>query len=336
MDYNKGFSAMYYGTFVDPVTWRDTDRFEITGGSVRRTGSDLIESADADCTEYPTGEYWIRLHLIARQNESSEHIALFTGLACSPEDAFDGCRKNKAVQSYSVLKPADDIYLERGWYAPAGADAAWLVVKLLSVTPAPKTVEGVSPKLKEAIVAEDGETRLSMAYKILKAIGWRLRISGYGEIHICQKAAESTAAFDPLYADSIEPKITVKNDWYDCPNVFRAVSNDMVAIARDEKEDSILSIQSRGREIWMEESSVNLGDSESLSDYSVRRLAEEQQRYLTVSYDRRYRPDLTVSDMITLNYPAQGVTGYFVIQSQTVEFTHGARTSEEVVKYEQQ
>ena len=57
MDYNKGFSAMYYGTFVDPVTWRDTDRFEITGGSVRRTGSDLIESADADCTEYPTGEY---------------------------------------------------------------------------------------------------------------------------------------------------------------------------------------------------------------------------------------------------------------------------------------
>lgn len=335
MDWNKGFSASYYGTYVDPVTWRDTGRFEITGGGVSRTKTDKMESADVDCTAYPIGEHWIRLHLIARQNDSSSHDALFTGLACSPEDAFDGNRKNKAVQAYSVLKPAEDVLLERGWYAPAGADAALLIVNLLSVTPAPKRIEGASPKLKQAIIAEDGETRLSMTHKILEAIGWRIRISGYGEIVVCQKATDSLTTFDPLYADAIEPKVTVKNDWYSCPNVFRAVCDDLTAIAKDESDSSMLSVQNRGREIWMEDNSVSLGDSESIADYAMRRLREEQQQYTTVSYDRRYIPGVTASDLITLNYPAQGVTGTYEIQSQTIELSYGARTSEEVVMVEQ-
>lgn len=334
MDWNKGFSARYYGTFVDPVTWRDIDRFEITGGSISKTESDKMQSADVDCTEYPTGEHWIRLHLVAKQNDSSVHDALFTGLACSPEDNFDGYRNNKAVQAYSVLKPAEDVLLERGWYAPADADAARLMVKLLSVTPAPKMIDGDSPRLKQAIIAEDGETRLSMTHKILDAIGWRMRISGDGTITFCPKATESLATFDPLYADSIEPKVTVKNDWYDCPNVYRAAADDLTAIARDESDDSMLSIQNRGREIWKEDNSVSLGDSESIADYALRKLREEQQHYITVSYDRRYIPDVMVSDLITLNYPAQRVVGTYMIQSQTIELGYSARTSEEVVKYE--
>lgn len=334
MEWKKGFSARYYGTFVDPVTWRDVERFELTGGGISKTESDKMESADVDCTEYPAGEHWIRLHLVAKQGDSSFHDALFTGLACSPEDAFDGYRKSKAVQAYSVLKPAEDVLLERGWYAPAGADAAQLMVKLLSVTPAPKKIVGISPRLKRAIIAEDGETRLSMVHKIREAIGWRIRISGMGEITFCPQASESLATFDPLYEDAIEPQVTVKNDWYDCPNVFRATSDDLTAIAKDESKSSMLSIPNRGREIWKEDNSASLGDAESIADYALRRLREEQQRYITVSYDRRYVPNVMVSDLITLNYPAQGVVGMYKIQSQTIDLSYGARTSEDVVKYE--
>ena len=96
----------------------------------------------------------------------------------------------------------------------------------------------------------------------------------------------------------------------------------------------MLSIPNRGREIWKEDNSASLGDAESIADYALRRLREEQQRYITVSYDRRYVPNVMVSDLITLNYPAQGVVGMYKIQSQTIDLSYGARTSEDVVKYE--
>ena len=44
MDWSKGFSAEYYMAIVDPSTWRDVERVEITGGSVTRTASGLLQS----------------------------------------------------------------------------------------------------------------------------------------------------------------------------------------------------------------------------------------------------------------------------------------------------
>ena len=32
MNWNKGFTARYYASFVDSVHWRDTERSEITVG----------------------------------------------------------------------------------------------------------------------------------------------------------------------------------------------------------------------------------------------------------------------------------------------------------------
>ena len=118
MDWGKGYSATYYLAQVDPVTWRDIARIEITGGSINREKTGLIESADIDCTGYDDGERWIRVYLDARQNGAAEHVPLFTGLATSPEDEIDGTRVENALQCYSVLKPADDVLLLRGWYAP--------------------------------------------------------------------------------------------------------------------------------------------------------------------------------------------------------------------------
>ena len=64
MDWGKGYSATYYLTQVDPVTWRDIARIEITGGSINREKTGLIESADIDCTGYDDGE---------RREESQRH-----------------------------------------------------------------------------------------------------------------------------------------------------------------------------------------------------------------------------------------------------------------------
>lgn len=333
MEWNQGFSAAYYAAVVDVNTWRDIERIEITDGSVSRTSSGLRGAADIGCVNYEQGhERWIRIWLIAKQAGETAHTPLFTGLACSPERSINGTLITNAVQLYSVLKPAEDVLLGRGWYAPAGTSGRTLINTLLEVTPAPVVYEDNIPSITENIVAEDNENHLTMVEKILTAINWRLRISGDGTIYVAPKASEESAMYDALENDAVEPEIDVTNDWYSAPNVFRAVSGDAVEVVYDESKNP-MSVPSRGREVWMEESACNFNDGESLYDYARRRLAEEQQTAVRVKYRRRYNPDILPGDLVRLNYPRQAVTGVYLVDSQSIELGHGAATAEEGVKY---
>lgn len=334
MDWRKGFRAQYYVTFVDPMTWRDTDRFEITTGSIKRSGTGLRHSADVSCKKYDqTTERLVRIWLDARQTGASSHEPLFTGLATAPEKDIDGYRADIPLTCYSVLKYAQDILLPLGWYATVGISGAELVKQLLTTdTPLRATIIGNSPFLSQYIIAEDNENRLSMAEKILAAINWRLRLKGNGEIEICAPASKTITRFDPLSNDCLEPQLKAINDWYSCPNIFRAVMGDTSAIARDDSLLSPLSIPKRGREIWAEEKDCSLNKNESLAQYARRRLSEKQKNYISVNYNRRFHPDVLVSDLIELNYPAQGVSGTFYVDSQSITIGYGARTAEEVLR----
>ena len=79
MDWNNGFTAKYYCTVVDPITWQDVSRFEIVGGRINRTDDGLMGSADIDCVNRKQPkEQWVRIYLEAVQNSGSERVALFT------------------------------------------------------------------------------------------------------------------------------------------------------------------------------------------------------------------------------------------------------------------
>ena len=334
MNWNKGYTSACYMTVVDRLTWRDTQRIEITGGSVSRTDTGLRESAQVDCVRYDqSAERWIRIWMDVTQEGSSEHVPVFTGLAASPDRDINGRLETSQVICYSVLQPAKDIPLKRGWYAPAGANGANLAAQLLAVTPAPKVVEEGSPLLSSTYIAESGETHLTMAQKIISAIGWRLRIEGDGTIHICPQAAGVSAAFDSLEYDAIEPKVKVTYDWFSAPNMFRAIMNGVSAVAEDDSPDSIFSTIRRGREIWKEESNCQLNDTESLVEYAQRRLKEEQDVAYIAAYDRRYHPAVTVSDLVRLNYPEQDLVGVFMVKKQNIDLKRGGRTSETGERY---
>ena len=332
MDWQHGFSATYCLMTVNPETWADDEELGIIEGTIERDAeADLIESASITLAE-PVGEIWIRLYLQARQESDSEKVALFTGLTSSPERKLDGHRITYPVECYSVLKPADDVLLLRGYTAPRGAGAG-LVKELLSVIPAPVEAEDASPALSDNIVAEDGETRLSMANKILDAIGWRLRIEGDGSVTICAKAAESSVRFDANENDVIETEVTDTNDWFECPNVLRAYTEEAgTAVARDDDPESDLSTVSRGREIWLEDTDVNLNVDENIAQYAIRRLREEQQHARTLSYNRRFFDGITVGDIITINYPGYELTGDYRIKTQSITLGYGCRTAEEVTQ----
>ena len=335
MDWRNGFSARYYATVVDPDSWKDGERIELTGGSIRKVYSDLRESADLNCRNYfDTKEQIIRVWLDTRQNSNSSHIALFTGLSSSPNANINGRVESGALNCHSVLKPARDILLPRGWYAPVETDAVKLIRDLLKVTKAPITIDDSMTngrKLKQSIIAESGETNMSMVEKLLVAINWRLRINGLGEISVEPYNSVPVAIFDSTWNDVVEPSITVKHDWYECPNCIRVVFGEEVATYKDSDSDTPLSISGRGREIWVEETNVVLNDHETLNEYAKRRLKEYQRVSTTVTYNRRSAPDIIPTDVISLNYPLQKLVGDYMVTSQTITLGFGAKVNEEVV-----
>lgn len=338
INWTKGFSSRYYMTIVDQDTWRDGKRLELTGGSIKRSLTELRHSADLDAVNFTeTGETLIRVWLDASQGNATDHTPLFTGYATTPGRNINGHLITNSLQCYSVLKPAADILLPRGWYAPAEMNAINQIQQLLKVTKAPVKILGDTSdisklKLKWAVVAEANETNLSMIELLLDSINWRMTLGGDGTIYLDNMSKGAVATFDSVKHDVIEPTLSDDYDWFDCPNVFRAVMDGSYALAKDEDDNSPLSIQNRGREIWVEESSCNLNANETLAEYARRRLNELQSVSRVISYDRRFDPGTTVSDIIRLNYPAQNIVGDFVITSQSINLGFGAKISEEVMR----
>ena len=331
MIWSDGYTSSYYAKIIDPLSWREIGRLEITGGSIERSDADLLESADLDTTELPgNGEAWVRIWFDAEQ-DGLTHTPLFTGITSAPSRDIDGKRESFKIECYSVLKPIDDILTERGYYVPADVPAPQAVARLLRTGVAPVEVAQVDsqPRLTEAVISEDGETNLTLAEKVLEAINWRIRIDGYGTVHVEPKASSVGAMFDINNNDVIELQVTDTNDWYSCPNVFRAISGDLTAIARDDDPDSPLSTVSRGREIWAEETSVNLGSDESLSVYAMRQLKVLQSPARSVKYSRRFDPNVTVGSLVWINHPEIGIDGLFRVTSQSIDLTYGCTTSEE-------
>lgn len=335
MDWSKGFSSRYLAYEVDPVTWRDTTSFDIISGAINSTDDLLIQSCDLSCTDFDgSEEKWVRVYLEASQEDDSYYGALFTGLASSSNIEISGLSKTTPVQCYSVLKPVDDILLPKGWFASAGSDAIATVQSLLSVSPAPIVVEGAGRNLIETLVAESGETNLSMAVKILNALNWYIHIDGDGTIRLRPVVVsnEPKVIFDSAMNDCLETSVTVENNWFQSPNVFRASYGDIMAVIRDESPTSQLSVQNRGREIWAEETDCTLNDGENIADYAKRRLKELQQNVYKVSYTRRFYPGVEIGDTIGLNYAAQNLSGYFRVITQSITLGHNASVSESANK----
>ena len=329
MNYESGYTASFYAAFIDPISWHDRDRFELIDGSVSRTDDGLRQSADLECTDYDeTQERWIRIYMDANQSGNVTHEALFTGIATSPSHDIDGQYVERSVECYSVLKPCEDILLPRGWHVRAGTNGIEAIMELLKATPAPIEAEEGAPLLSNTIIAEDDETNLSMIDAILSAINWRLQIRGDGTIVLSPLPDTESATFSADGLDILQTSLSVDRDWFNCPNVFRASSDDMISIARDDDPSSALSTVARGREIWMGDDDVDLSDDETIAEYAVRRLKEEQQVAETAKYTRRYIPEVNVGDLVKLNYDQ--IKGTYTVTSQTIQLTYAATTDEEV------
>lgn len=328
MDWSKGYKAQYYAMTVNPVTWEDEDRIELISGSINRDSTGLRGSAEFTSDASGFIERLIRIYVDAVQNEDIEHVPIFTGYAVSPTLDVSGTIQTQKYTCYSVLKPANDILLERGWYATLNANSGAIIRELLSATKVPFIIQGEPKCLERYIVAEEGETRLTMIDKIIRATGWSLVIDGRGEVILKPKEKEAKAVFAPNSNDIIEPDFSITHDWYNVPNVLRVVMDDVSATVRDDKETSIYSTVNRGREIWAEETNSELVAGDTLAQYASRRLKEQQTVGTEASYTRRFMPEINVGDIVQLRYDI--LNGKYIIANQKISLGHNLTTSENV------
>ena len=328
MDYTKGYTAKFYAAIVDPDTWMDTTMLKIEAGSIKRENSGLRHSAEITVPAFSEDtEKYVRIYMDIRQNGELEHIPLFTGLATAPTRKIDGAVRRHPLEVLSVLQPLQDIKLPRGYYVTAGMSAGAAIRRLLQGTPAPFEIEPDSPLIMDYIVAQDNESNVSMIDTILDTAGWQLTINGNGVIHVGPQKETPSVTFSPAN-DVIEKVIDVKRDWYKCPNVLRATSGDMYAVARDDDPDSMLSTVRRGREVQTVETNVTLGSNEGIAEYADRRLKELQDAAEEATYTRVFVPELNVGDVVSENY--EQIQGQYTVKSQTIQLTHGAQTTETI------
>lgn len=328
MNWAKGISASYRCYKVNPDTWEDLEEIPIISGSVSRDSGDaLLESASLVVRE-KLGEIWIRVYLVAEQAGGTERVPLFTGLTSCPTRDLVGQRESYTVDCYSRLKVAADKMLPLGYYVPAGARAAETAAQLLKTAGIEVEITGGSGFVTDYIVAEGSETVLTMVHRIVQAIGWALRIDGRGQVSILPQDKDIKGTFGNDI-DMIEPSVKDSDDWYACPNVLRVTCGSQTVVVYDDNTESDLSVQARGREIWAQES-VSMSDTSMLPVYARQRLKELQAHTRTLSYSRRFDPDVRVGDLISISYPQSGLGGTYRVTSQKINLSHGARTEEEV------
>lgn len=332
MDWSKGFMSFFELREVDEDTWFDGDEINMYSCSINKDkDTNLIESAKL-YTEKEIESNYVRLYLLASQAGSSEKVALFTGLVNNSSKTFDGRIVNAYYDAYSVLQPASTVLCPRGYYVKrgSGADA---VRDMLVMLKCPVRISGQSPVIDSDIVADKKETVLSICQKVLDAIGYRFRLEGDGTVVICPKATEPALSIGDDN-DTMETKVTISKNMFDCPNVLMVSTDSQTVVVRNDRQDSPYSTVNRGREVWEMEEGIVLAAGQSIHSYAADRLAELEKPEERIKYTRRYDPDATVGDMISIDYSVIGLSGNYRILSQSINVTYGCSVSEEAVRVE--
>lgn len=339
MNYTRGYKASFYAVLIDPVSWMELDRINVTSGSITNTESGLRQTARLTVRDFDqTQEHWLRIYMDARQDANIDHVALFTGLAEAPSQDIDAPVITNDLECYSVLEPINTPMIF-GEYIPYGVNAGTAIKRLLKPTKAPVEIDPNTPIIQDYIIAEENETNLTMIEKILKAVstdsvGWQMVIDGMGTIRVRPRPTKPALVVSAKGVDIIKSELKVTHDWFKVPNVFKATSGDAVAVAKDENPDSPYSTASRGREIVVTERDVTLAEDEGLAEYAKRRLAEEQQIAEIAEYPRRFMPGVYVGDIVRADYDV--LNGDYEVTQQDISFTHNGELQEKVKRISKQ
>ena len=328
----------WHARTVDPATWAESGELSgVRSMTVERSDdgdAPLLESAEVVLDEEVGAEPfsgWLRLTATVEQAGQFERVDMATvwceRSASEVSHGIDG----RTLAGRSVLWPCSKGYAwdVSGGYAPAGSDGAELAARMVATTtPAPVSVEG-GFTVDGHVVFDQSATVLDAAWLLLKAGGYRIRLSGDGRITIGPNPTEPALELDAANASIVVPRVGIDADTMGVPNVYRAQDGTEVAVARNDDPSSPVSTVSRGWEHVMRDDSPVRVNGETLAAYAARRLEEESTISRSLSYSREWWPDVVAGDIVRGSLASVGLEGDMRVRRQRVQCALGMPVEEE-------
>lgn len=325
IDWSRGYSAQWRIFRVNRRTWADGERLHgVDSMSVQRSligTSPLLESGTMKVTgEEPQADYY-RMVMTAKQGGQIERVDVATMLCERTGGRMEHGADTATMECRSVLWPATR-HLQAGSYAPAGADGAAYVARLLtSVIHAPVVTHG-SFALAQHVVHELGATYLDAAWEVLRAGGFTMQVHGDGRVHVLPQPTDPTLTLDAAGAALVLPGIDYTLDVGDVPNVYMAVSGTDMATATNDDPTSPTSTTARGYVVDVLDTRPIRVDGETLQAYVLRRLREESVVTSERTYSRRWWPDVYPGSVVRGSMASVRLDGDMRITTQ--QLTCGA------------
>lgn len=324
MDWSRVYSCRCSIHRVDPRTWADMNELAgVLSFSVKRGCTEkvpLLETGSVTVDGDIASGYY-RLSAITSQGVVERHDVA-TVLIDDANPTYGRAVTNSAA-CYSTLKPADDMRVVVGTYAPKGSDGAQEAARLLRrCTPAPIRVVG-GFVLSSNVVFPTNTTYLAAAWSLLDAGNFCMQISGDGSVAIMPRPTRPSLVLDRDTAGLLMPEVSPNAPTSKVPNRYYAVGGSSVAVAVNDDPDSSVSYQARGRWVDYVDTSPILINGESLQEYAERKLREMTRVTRKVSYTREYAPEVVPFSVIRGNLPDKGLTGDMTVISQAVAVSHG-------------
>lgn len=333
-DWTKSMEQSYEYYTVEPTTLADTKRLTtITSASFSRDlETETLGSAIIDTTN-SVGETYVRGYLKTIQNGVTEKHPLGTVLVQTPSSTFNGKIMDVSMDAYTPLIELKEKRPPLGYTVRKGTrimDAAYRIIRenarapVNAIEPIYRTngsgqLEDMSPILQHDFVANTDDTWLSFVRDLIANAQYELGLDELG--HIMFLPVQDITSLQPVWtfddgnSSILLPELTMDHDLYGIPNVVEVIysygADYKIAVAKNEDQNSPISILNRGREIVYRDTKPSLAGyvtQDQIDAYAERLLRSLSTIEYTVSYTHAYCP-VRIGDCVRLNYVKAGITG---------------------------
>ena len=344
IDWTESMEQTFEYYEVDPNTWKDTKQITtITSSSISRDdNTDTLGSASIDM-ENAIGECYIRIYLVAKQNNITYREPLGTFLIQTPSSSFDGKTRKVSIDAYTPLLELKENPTPLG-YALLKNDnvmrEAYLLAKDNCRVPVVETES--NKQLTANFVADTNDSWLTFIRDLITQAKYSFGLDELGRIIFkpTQKIEELQPkwTFNDNNSSILLPELTLKHDLYKVPNVVEVVcsTGTTIVTSRVENNDpnSPTSIIKRGREILYRDTKPEIHGyptQAQLDEYAENLLSSLSSVEYTVTYSHAYCP-VTIGDCVRLNYEKAGLKDIKAkIISQSISCKPGCEIKETAV-----
>lgn len=333
LDWQRSYSSAWRVYRVNVETWADGDRVDgIDSITVTRdaTGTaPLMESGTVTVTNAEIPRGWYRIAMVAEQDGTRERVDVATLELVRSGGTTDHGVPTDSVTARSVLYPASTLELSPSQYAPAGSDGAEYAARLLRLNcAAPVEVVGGGFPLAGNVVPKDGESALSVAWRVCDAGGHVIRITGNGTIRVMPRPTKPALELDGAGASLLLPSVDYGDAYDGVPNRLTVTEGTNRVTVTNEDAASPTSYQQVGYWIDASERNPTRVGGETLDAYARRRLAELSTVRMERTYKRKWWPEVYPLDVVRASLASGRLDGDLRIERQSLECGAGITVTE--------